>query len=72
MNESADIYYQGLLDEGIDYAVIDPFSLLNITASGANIRQLVLDIQQHGVLVKSTVPNGVAVLGTQIYKVIRP
>jgi 4-amino-4-deoxy-L-arabinose transferase-like glycosyltransferase len=72
MNGSADTYYQGLLDEGIDYAVVDPFSLLSITASGANIRQLIMDIQQHGVLVKSTAPNGVAILGTQIYKITKP
>lgn len=72
MNGTPDMFYQEILDEGIDYAVIDPFSLLSITQSGNHIRELILEIQKNGVLVKTIVPNGVPILGTQIYKVTRP
>ncbi len=69
---SPDKYFQSLVDEGVDYVVIDPFSLLGITSSGQNIRELISDIQKNGVLVKTIVPNDVAILGTQIYQVIHP
>ena len=72
MNGTPEMFYQEILDEGIDYAVIDPFSLLSITISGNHISELILEIQKNGVLVKTIVPNGVPVLGTQIYKVTRP
>jgi hypothetical protein len=71
-HESPDEYYQAILDEGIDYAVIDPFILLSITPQGKPIEELALDIQKNGVLVKSFAPNDVGVLGVQIYKVTSP
>ena len=69
MNGSPDIYYQAILNEGVDYVVIDPFCLLSINYSGQHIRELIDDIQKNGVLVKRIVPNDVAILGTQIYEV---
>jgi len=72
MHRNPSVYYQELMNEGIDYAVIDPFSLLSLTSSGVNLQEFIDDIRQNGTLVMTVAPNDLQVLGTEIFKVTRP
>ena len=72
MKKSPAVFYQEVLNQGIDYAVIDQSALLSINPQGKSIGELSLLIRENGVLVKSFAPNEVGILGTSIYKVTRP
>jgi hypothetical protein len=72
MNESPVAFYQNVLGTGIDYAVIDQFSLLRFGSNASSIGGLSLQIRANGVEVQSFAPNGVGILGTAIFKVTRP
>jgi len=72
MNGSPVVFYQKVLSTGIDYADIDQSALLSMNPDAIAIGELSVQIRDNGVEVKSITPNGVGILGTSIFKVIRP
>jgi len=72
MKESPEVFYQKVLNRGIDYAVIDQISLLSINPSGKSIGSVSVEIRANGIEVQNFAPNGVGILGTAIFKVTRP
>ena len=72
MNGAPSQFYQKLLNQGIDYAVIDPSSLFSIHSGGNSIGEFSLQIHENNILVQSFAPNGVGILGISIFKVTRP
>ena len=72
MKGSASTFYQKILNQGIDYAVIDQSSLWSINPLVKVIGGVSVEIRANGVEVRSFAPNGVGLLGTAIFKVTQP
>jgi len=72
MKDSPTAFYQNVLDSGVDYAVIDQSALLSISPGSQSIGGVSMQIRAKGTEVQSFVPNGVGILGTSVFKVVRP